>query len=300
MTALQAAARARSIIGRIRPPQWLIALPLPVWLLTFFVVPLALVLRESFYTYENFRVHHDLTLDAYRETIFNRGFLDLWWKTVRLALIQTVLVIIVIYPYSYAVAFHLPSRRLQLLVIALTVAPFFTSYLMQVYSWQIVLSENGMAHQLSSGVIPTFLRTETGAHIGLLGFLWPLASLLMYLSLNNIDWRLLEAARNLGAGPLTMFRTVILPLSRPGIILAGMLAFVLSFSDYLSMVVLGGSDTRVLSVPLNDSARIAGNYPAAASISVVMLLTILAAIVFSFRLAGGSRIGRESAPAEGA
>jgi spermidine/putrescine transport system permease protein len=291
MTTLQAA--ARSIVGRIRLPTWLIALPLPVWLLVFFVVPLALVMRESFYTYENFRVHPDLTVDAYKDTVFNRDFLDLWWKTVRLALIQTVLVVLVIYPYSYAVAFHLPSRRLQLLVIALTVAPFFTSYLMQVYSWQIVLSENGMAHQLSDGLIPTFLRTQTGAHIGLLGFLWPLAALLMYLSLNNIDWRLLEAARNLGAGPLTMFRTVILPLSRPGIILAGMLAFVLSFSDYLSMVVLGGSDTRVLSVPLNDSARIAGNYPAAASISAVMLLTILAAIIISFRFAAAPQMSRE-------
>jgi spermidine/putrescine transport system permease protein len=275
----------RARLPKIRLPAALLAVPLPAWLVVFFVVPVALVVRESFLTYTNFRVLEDYNLDVYRETIFTEQFARTWWRTVSFAAVQSVIVLIFVYPYAYALAFHTRGRT-RLFLLALTIAPFFVSYLVQVYAWQIVLAPHGIAHQLSLGLIPSMLRTEVGVRIVLLAYLWPLATLLLFvLGLSNIDPRYLKAAANIGASPVRVFTDVVIPLTRQAIMLVAMLAFVISFSDYLAAVGIG-PPLRLLSVPLIDAARIGGDYPTGAAIAVAMMATILAIVVLSFLLTG--------------
>ncbi|MCH8813580.1 MAG: ABC transporter permease subunit [Chloroflexi bacterium] len=292
--------RVPAFLQRFSIPMWVLVLPLLFWAVAFFLVPIFFLVRESFFTFfaTEAGVHgtrSDLTLGAWENHVFTRQFFDIWWFTLKLATIQTVIVLLVVFPYAYAVAFHGGSRRMQFGIMALTMMPFFVSYLLQVYSWQPVLAQRGIFHQVSQDlsnftygitpVIPAFSRTAQAVHISMLAYLWPITALLMYvLGLNTIDRRLLEAASNLGASAWGVFFDVVVRLSKPGIVMAGMLTFVLTFSDLLSARLLGS--VRTIATVVADQQNQAGNTPAAAAVSVAMLLTVLIVILVSFRIMG--------------
>ncbi len=290
-----------SFLRRLSIPLWVLVVPLFVWSVAFFIVPIFFLVRESFFTFvisgegSVHGVTSDLTLDAWKDHVFTRAFYDIWFFTIKLAAIQTVIVLLVVFPFAYAVAFHGGSRRTQFAIMALTMMPFFVSYLLQVYSWQPVLAQRGILHDVSSNLhdftggitptIPAFSRTAQAVHIALLAYLWPIAALLMYvLGLNTIDRRLLEASSNLGASAIGVFFDVVVRLSKPGIVMAGMLTFVLSFSDLLAARLLGS--VRTIATVVADQQNQAGNTPAAAAVSVAMLLTVLVVILVSFRIMG--------------
>jgi ABC-type spermidine/putrescine transport system permease subunit II len=270
---------------RLRVPRALLAVPLAAWVVAFFVVPLVLLIRESFLTYSNFTVSSTPTLRAWKEAVFTRRFLDVWSISFTLAVTQTIVVVVVVFLFVYAVAFHGGGRRAQTLIMGLTLLPFFVGYFMQMVAWKPILSPQGVAHGVLK-FLPPLLGTQSGVHVGLLAYIWPVAALLMYvLGVNTVDRRLVDGAANLGASPLSVFWDVVVRLSKPGIVMAAMLTFIVSFSDYLSAVYLG-PPLRTLSALIADDVRLAGDYPSASAVSVVMLATTLFAIALSFRFAG--------------
>lgn len=278
-----------TVFSRIRKPWWLVV-PLAAWIVAFFAVPVFLLIYKSFQTYyvDDFGLYgikNDLTLNAWDSTVFTQSFWEIWWQSVKIGLIVTVVVLAFVFPYTYAIAFYIRRRRNQFIALFFTTIPFFVSYVMQVYAWQPVLSGRGILHQGSGGLIPAFLRTPTGMEIGLACYVWPIATLLMYLlGVSPIDRRYCDAAANLGASHLRGFFDVVVRLSKPGIIMAGMLTFVITFSDLLSARFLGAVTT--LSDLLLTEQSSSGNTPAAAAVSVVMLATILIVIVISIALGG--------------
>ena len=135
--------------------------------------------------------------------------------------------------------------RLQRLVLLLAVAPFWTSYILRVFAWQIILARRGVFDSATpaSGwraCSQAILNTQTATRIGLIHYLAPIIVVILYVTVADIDRNLIEAARNLGATRWQIFRRVILPLSRGGIILSLCFATIISFGDVLSGTLLGG------------------------------------------------------------
>src|SRR5437868_11813531 len=203
----------------------LLGLPF-AWLAVFFVVPVAIVAAYSFDVYSLFPGKHGFTLAAWRAFLHSSVYLGLFWKSVKLSLIVSVVVVALAYPVAYYLALSGTKRKYVLLLVL--IAPFLTSYLLRVLAWKVILGDNGV---LNSFLVWTGLRSPDHplsqllysrfAVMLVLGYIWlPFVALPIFVSLESLDRQLLEAAADLGAGRLQSFRRVTLPLSLPGVVAA--------------------------------------------------------------------------------
>ncbi len=259
-----------------------LSLPLLVWQLLFFAFPLVFLVALSFWVVENYRMVPDF--DSVNWTkMFSRGvFWDTYLRTLALATGASVLVSILAFPCSYGIAFKL-SANLRRLAIFLMVIPFFTSYLVRVYSWQIFLSDNGILNAAFGlvGAGPyTMLNTDFGTMTGYLTLCFPLVVLLQVFSLMFVDRTLIEAAHNLRCGRLRTVFLVIIPSARVGIVIAALFCFILTFGDFVSPLYLGGGKPPTLSIMITDTTKAGQQWPRAAVIAIVMIATLLA-VAFS-------------------
>ena len=184
---------------------------------------------------------------------------------------------IVAFPASYALAFK-ASPVVQRIALFLLITPFFTSYLVRVYSWQTVISDKGLLNGVFAlvGLGPfEMLNNLFGTMVGYLTLTLPLVILLQFFSMSNVDKNLIEAAHNLGCGRLRTVFMVIVPSAKIGIILAGTFAFIICFGDVVSPVSLGGSKPPTLSILIVDTVKQGNNWPRAAVVAVVMVLTLI-------------------------
>jgi spermidine/putrescine transport system permease protein len=179
----------------------------------------------------------------------------------------------------------------------LLVVPFFTSYPVRIYSWQVIFSPFGVINKFlglfSVGPV-NMLNTPWVTIVGYLTLALPLVILLQTFSLSNVDRTLPEAAKNLGCGPVRTVLTVLVPAARVGLILAAAFAFVLAFGDYISPLLLGGSKPPTLSVLLADQVKSGNHWPRAAVIAVVMVVTLTVVLGVMLGLAYGQK-GRRRA-----
>ena len=171
------------------------------------------------------------------------------------------------------------------------ITPFFTSYLVRIYSWQAVISDNGVLNSLFSlvGLGPfNILGTLLGTMIGYITLTLPLVILLQFFSLSGVDRTYIEAAQNLGSGRLRTVFLVIVPLAKTGIIIASTFAFILCFGDLVSPTSMGSSKPPTLSILIIDTVRQGNNWPRAAVVALVMVLTLIivafTAIYFAYRV----------------
>ena len=170
------------------------------------------------------------------------------------------------------------------------IIPFFTSYLVRVYSWQIFLSDAGIINVMLGwvGLGPYALLNTVGATIiGYLTLTFPLVVLLQLFSLVFIDRTLIEAAHNLRCGRLRTVFTVVIPSARVGLVVAALFAFILSFGDFVSPIYLGGGDPTTLSILITDTTKSGQQWPRAAVIALTMIGTLLvvafAAVRFAYK-----------------
>ena len=200
------------------------SLPMLLWQVTFFLAPLLFLIALSFWTVRNFRMEPDFdTVNWVR--ILGRGvFWDAYLRTFTLSAACAAVASALAFPVAYAIAFKL-SDTARRWAIFLMVIPFFTSYLVRVYSWQIFLSDNGIFNALFArvGLGPfTMLNTSFGVMIGYLTLCLPLVVLLQLFSLIFIDRNLIEAAHNLGCGRLRTVFEVVVPSARVGMVIAAL------------------------------------------------------------------------------
>ena len=178
-------------------------------------------------------------------------------------------------------------------MLALVIAPFFTSFLIRTLSWKLLLSDNGFVVDALKAVHdPRFgrpddrlLATTAAVVTGLTYNFLPFMVLPLYASLEKIDHRLIEAGGDLFAGPMTTFRTVTLPLSMPGVVAGTLLTFIPAAGDYINAQLLGTPKQRMIG---NDIQRLfaAGAYPTAAALSVTLMAAIIVLVLFYVRRAG--------------
>src|SRR2546426_8516792 len=224
----------------------LLGLPL-AWVAVFFLVPIAIVAAYSFDVYSLNPGPHGFTLTAWHDFLHSSIYLHLFWKSVQLSLIVSAIIVTLAFPLAYYLALSGTKRKYILLL--LLIAPFLTSYLLRVLAWKVILGNNG--------VLNTFLYwTRLRAHdhpisqllyskfavMLVLGYIWlPFVALPIFVSLESLDRRLLEAATDLGASRLYAFRRVTLPLSAPGLVAAFLFVFIPTLGEFVTPSLVGGS-----------------------------------------------------------
>ena len=242
----------------------------------FFVGPLILMVAMSFWLVRNYRMEPDFVLANWERMLTRDYFWSAYQVTFLRASLAAALASLFAFPASYALAF-LVSETARRWAIFFLIVPFFTSYLVRVYAWQVLLAESGPVNAVIGfvGLGPfTMLNSGFGAMVGYLTLIMPLVVILQTFSLAAIDRNLIEAAWNLGASPRRTLLRVIVPAAKVGLILGAVFAFILSFGDFVSPFYLGGSKPPTLSILIIDTTKSGQQWPRAAVVAVMMILTL--------------------------
>lgn len=219
-------------------------------------------------------------------------------KSVLMALIATSAIILIAYPMAYFLAFRV--TKYKVLWLMLITLPFWTSYLLRVFAWKVILGYNGVLNSglISLGIISEplgFLLYNPSSVIITLVHAWlAFAILPIYVSLEKIDRSLLEAATDLGDSGFERFLRVTLPLSLPGVVSAALLVFIPTVGDYITPAQVGGSSGIMIGTLIQSQFGKANNWPLGSAMSIVMMLTVTALVCLLMwgigyrRIRGGS------------
>ena len=264
--------------GAGRQPRWigwLLLAPLLLWLLAFVVVPLGILVVYSFSQRDDLgRVVFEFTWANY-ERVFSPIYLAILGRSVGYAALTTVICLAAGFPAAWFIARQRPSRREQLLL--LVMVPFWTSFLIRTYAWITILKTEGLANAALAaagvgGAPFEMLYTPFAVVVGLVyGFL-PFMMLPIYGSAEKLDSALIEAAHDLGAGPLRVFSSVIIPLTRPGIAAGILLVFVPAIGMFAITDIMGGARVPLIGRVIQEQFLRARNWPFGAALGVVFTL----------------------------
>ena len=263
----------------------LTALPAYVYLILFFAIPLVMVFVFSFASRSRTGtpVLEDWNLDSWAR-LFDPLVASLTWRSLWLAVVNTVLCLLIGYPFAYWIATRRkPGTRNILLVLVLI--PFWSNFLVRTYAWRTLLDTDGLVTQFgeATGLWGQLLFTLPAVFIGLLYGYLPFMVLPLYAAIERIDWGLIEAARDLYASGADAFRKVTLPLSRPGIIAGSILVFIPSLGAYVTPDILGGPNTTLIGEYIVTQFGAARNWPFGAALSSAILIVMLIATIYYFR-----------------
>jgi putrescine transport system permease protein len=277
----------------------IIAVPY-LWLLALFLVPFGIVLKISLSDIALAIPPYTPTLDPAAGWAGLRDFLgrldfenfaflasdDLYWKaylsSLQIAVISTLLTLLVGYPIAYAMAQAQDEWRPTLIM--LVILPFWTSFLIRVYSWMGILSTEGYLNQLLlwTGLISeplAILNTNVAVYIGIVYTYLPFMILPIYAVLEKLDGALLEAAEDLGCSRLQAFWLITIPLSRSGIIAGCFLVFIPAIGEFVIPSLLGGSGTLMIGKVLWEEFFSNRDWPVASAVAVVLLLILIIPII---------------------
>lgn len=263
----------------------LTALPSYVYLIFFFAIPLVVVFVFSFASRSRTGrpVLQDWNLDSWIGLI-DPLFASIAWRSLWLAVVNTLLCLLIGYPFAYWIATRRrPTTRNILLILVLI--PFWSNFLVRTYAWRTLLDVDGLVTRFgeATGLWGQLLFTAPAVFIGLLYGYLPFMVLPLYAAIERIDWSLIEAARDLYASGSDAFRRVTLPLSRPGIIAGSILVFIPSLGAYVTPDILGGARTTLLGNYIVTQFGAARNWPFGAAMSSAILIVMLVATIYYFR-----------------
>jgi spermidine/putrescine transport system permease protein len=221
--------------------------PPVVWLAVFFLAPIAIVACYSFDVLSLLPGDHAFATTAWHDFLSSSIYLSLFWKSVELSLIVSAIVVAVAYPLAYYLALSQTKRKYILLL--LLIAPFLTSYLLRVLAWKVILGDQGV---LNTFLFWTGIRSPEHpisqllysrfAVMLVLAYVWlPFVALPIFVSLESLDRRLLEAASDLGATRLRAFWRVTLPLSASGVFAAFLFVFIPTLGEFVTPSLVGGA-----------------------------------------------------------
>jgi spermidine/putrescine transport system permease protein len=248
--------------------------PSTLWFVALLILPLAVVLVFSFgerapaggyqagFTFDNY-----LNLPA-RWTAFK--------NTLMLAPLGTLFCLLAAYPLAYYLAVH-ASSRVKMLLLILVILPFWTSFLLRTYAWIFILGARGIPSLLEMIGLPDvrLINTPFAVLTGIVYGYLPLMVFPIYVSLDRLDKRLLEASNDLGAGPRRTFVQITLPLSAPGVITGCMLVFILLMGEYLIPQLLGGGKVFFIGNALVDLFLQSRNWPFGSAVAVTLVVIML-------------------------
>jgi putrescine transport system permease protein len=268
-----------------------------VWLFVFFLLPFLILLYISFVDqgesinpfkpiwdpetgilslkYENYWT---IFRDAEGGELFKTIYIEAYLRSIWYALCTAVLCLLVGYPFAYFIARSAPSVRPALLMMVML--PFWTSFLLRVYAWKGILADQGVINQLLMGLGITsepiqMLYTNVSMLVGMTYVYLPFMILPLYANLVKMDFRLLEAAYDLGTSPFKAFWLVTVPLSKAGIVAGFMLVFIPAVGEFVIPSLLGGPENIMIGRVVWDEMFTSNNWPRASALAVVMILLII-------------------------
>src|SRR6516162_5005800 len=258
-----------------------VAAPPLVWVAGFLLLPYALLFAYSFWTVSPARaIVHEWNLGSYRELLHNPLYLDVLFRSMRIAGSVTLLALLLGYPLAYYLSFW-ASRKKELFY-QMVIIPLWVSYLVRAYAWKTILGSDGVLNTLLQYVhivrqpLEFLLYSPFAVVLTLTHIYTPFTFLPVYASLEHIPRDLVEASQDLGASPTTTFWRIIFPLSLPGVLAGATFAFVLSLGDFLSPLLIGGPSGIMISNIVVSLFGAAYNWPLGAAISLCMLLVVVA------------------------
>lgn len=268
---------------------YLLSMPAGIWLLALFVVPLVVMLSLSLQSCNPATGACTLTWHwsefPSQISLYHQQFLTSLW----FAAIATAIDLVVSFPIAYWIAFRGGTHKNFFLLMLLV--PFFVSFVIRTVVWQFILSDNGVvlgtlkhAHLIPQNA--HVLATGGAVVAGLAYNYLPFTALPLYVALERIDHRLLEAAHDLYAGHTQGFLKVILPLTGPGIFAAFLLTFVPAFGDYVNQQILGGTGDTMIGTVIQNQFLVNLDYASGAALSAVLLAVALVGIFLYARLLG--------------
>ncbi len=286
MAGVASSSRQRS---KIAP--YLMILPALIYLGIFFVVPFVSLARTSLssmggsvflptLTFSwNFGNYAD-AFSHYRDQIF---------RSFSYAFVATVLCLLLAFPLAYVIAFK--AGRYKNLLLGLVILPFFVTFLIRTIAWKTILADDGLVVSAlgTVGLLPSEgrLLSTSWAVIGGLTYNWIIFMILpLYVSLEKIDPRLLEASKDLYSSAPRSFRKVILPLSMPGVLAGSMLVFIPAVGDFINADYLGSTQTTMIGNVIQKQFLVVKDYPAAAALSMVLMVIILVGVLLYTRALG--------------
>ena len=284
--------------GSVREPRSLV-LPAGVYYAIFFLAPLAIIFAYSFADREGF---FDITFGFYPQNfqrLWDPLYLNIYKNSLLLAGAGTLGCLLIGYPFAYWLATRVKDRKTLLLL--LVIVPFWTSILIRTYAWSIMLSPQGpLSTALQSMNLISqpldILFTTRAVMIGVIYDYLPLMIFPLFVSIERMDRRLVEASRDLGAGRWKTLWRVTIPLTLPGILTGSLLVFVPMTGEYVVPTILGGAKEPFIGTAVADQFLSALNYPFGAAMAVGLVAFLLAVIFLYLRWIGKQATGHEGAP----
>jgi len=265
--------------SRVAP--YLLIAPGILWLLVFFVVPIITLAQTSV------RVTGEPWWDGYVRALSNYG--TQFSRSFGYSLLATLIALGLGYPLAYFIAFR--SGKFKNLLLGLVILPFFTTFLVRTFAWKTILNDGGPAawllrqlHLLSEGgrLLDTTLAVVGGLTYNFLPFM----ILPIYVSLEKIDRRLVEAAEDLYSTPMGAFRKVVLPLSLPGVFAGSLLTFIPAAGDFINAQLLGSPNQQMIGTVIQNQFLEVRDYPLASALSFVLMVVITVGVLAYARVLG--------------
>jgi spermidine/putrescine transport system permease protein len=252
--------------------------PTLLYALVLLVTPILVVIAHSFWSQHYLTIDRTFTLENYRIALTEPIYRDLLWRSLTISLLVSLFTVVLAYPIAYFISFH-GGRRKGLWLFLITI-PFWTSYLLRVMSWKVILGYNGVLNSalMCLGITSepsTALLYNSSAVIITLTHAWAAFAILpIFVSLEKVDRTLVEAATDLGDGPLRSFLRVTLPLSAPGVISALLIVMIPTVGDYVTPKLVGGKDGVMIANAIQAQFGKAANWPLGAALSVTTMVVV--------------------------
>ena len=253
-------------------------------LVFFFAIPLLAMLVVSFQANQ---IGGAWTVGNYVDFLTSDTYLTVVWRTFLISVQVTAIVAAVGYALAYSIVRF--SRRTTLLLL-LVILPFWTSYIIRMYAWINILQSDGVLDAILNLVgLPAvgLLYTNTAVLIGFTYVWLPLAVLPFYASLTNLDGDLIEASKDLGAGPIRTFLSVTLPMTINGVITGIVLVFIPTFGSFITPRLLGGTNNVMIGMVIENKFKSAFNWPFGAAIGMIISVVVVTLLLLATRFGGG-------------
>jgi spermidine/putrescine transport system permease protein len=272
----------------------LLIAPPALYLLLFFILPLGVMVLFSFRAGTIGEARSSLTLEHYRLFLTNSRYHLLLLRSGGIAFLIAAVSVLLAYPLAYFLVFYTGGRRVLLLT--LTIVPTWTSFLLRIFAWKLILGSTGVLNTLLihlgwiEKASPIMLYSRTAVIVTLIYVWFPFVALPIFAALERIDRSLLEAAADLGCKPWQAFLRVTLPLSLPGVLAGFFFCLIPTLGEFVTPVVVGGASGAMYGNLVQDQFMRALNWPMGSVMSMAMLMTTLALIFLFTRLGSLSDI----------
>jgi spermidine/putrescine transport system permease protein len=264
-----------------------VTVPPLAWVTLFLLRAYVILFAHSFWSVRDGQIAREFTLANYKQLVMSPLYLQVLFRSMKIAGAVTLLALLLGYPVAYYLSFN--SRHKNLLF-QLIIVPLWVSYLVRAYAWKTILGSDGVLNTLLQFMhvthepVSALLYSPFAVVLTLTHIYTPFAFLPIFASLEHIPRNLIEASHDLGATPAQTFRRVVLPLSLPGVVAGATFAFVLSLGDFLAPILVGGPSGIMISNIVVSLFGAAYDWPLGAAISLCMLVLVVALLFATERL----------------